>query len=184
MGRRPKALSHRAVNAALGRAAKLASSRIPDQEPEPTENVTAHAAKLTLPPFEEESLDSELHLGSVPMPDGNGECSWNGDVNYVASDSDGDWKSTANEEDSDSGLSELEGTDLINSLQKQLELEVAALSAPTPYEKINQPISSKDWAKAEANRALGCSGLSKRTLRRKAKDKRDGAIEREQTLNS
>jgi hypothetical protein len=33
----------------------------------------------------------------------------------------------------------------------------------SPYEKINQPISSKDWAKVEANRALGYSGLSKKT---------------------
>ncbi|KAJ7616728.1 hypothetical protein B0H17DRAFT_1152613 [Mycena rosella] len=197
MGRRTKVPGHLAAKAALARASRHPSSATTPHFTNPSES--QHALKADslsdLGPVDEPknwepnpeiSGGGQDHEYPGSEPVSGEECSWNGTVNHAAmSDSESDWKSAPDgDSDSDSDLSELEGTDLINSLENELEQEIAALAFMTPYQELTQPISSKDWKKAERNRALGYSGLSDRVIRRKKQEKRENATKKEESLKS
>ena len=111
------------------------------------------------------SLNQFYHEDFVSTAD-SGECQWDGTVNHIPSDSeDPDW-SDMSDSDSEEEFSELEGEELLESLQMRLEKELELLSVPTPYEKIAAPVTSKQWAKAESNRCFSYNGQSVRTKRR------------------
>jgi hypothetical protein len=81
------------------------------------------------------------------------ECDWDGSVNYYPS-SDSEFEENDSDDgygSEDSEFSELEGEDLKESLQKVLEAELALLTQPTPYEDIQQTVTSQEWKKAEKN---------------------------------
>lgn len=199
MGRRRKVPPHKTAAAALARASRHPSSSshpssyqassepatadpdLSDAEDVPREQGKSPQSGNLIPDFPESELSD---LESVS--DGENECSWDGGVNHIISDSDGDWESTGDGEGigSDSDLSELEGPELVESLHSQLEREIAAFARATPYEKINQPMSAKDWKKVEANRALGYTGHSERTKRRRGKEERDVAERKAASMKS
>ena len=108
------------------------------------------------------------------ISESDSECHWDGGVNNIAldsdSESDGDWQTDS---DAESELSELEGEELVESLQTQLQNELKSLSVPSPYEVISQSHTSEDWTKAEGNRSLGYNKLSDRTKRRREHDARE-----------
>jgi hypothetical protein len=130
--------------------------------------------------------ESELPDLEPVSDDDQNECSWDGGVNHTLSDSEADWKSTENSDDegadSDSGLSELEGPDLVESLKNQLEQEIAALSHATPYERIKAPISSTHWKKTESNHGLGYTRNSDRTRHQRQKDVRDAVEHKAESI--
>lgn len=112
------------------------------------------------------------------------ECSWQGGVNHIPTDS--EWEVAESNSTSDSGsdegseLEELEGAELLNSLQREMEmvdsLVPAAGRTPTAYELLDpRKLTAKDWKKAESNRHLGYNGLSGRTQRRKEQQAREKA---------
>jgi hypothetical protein len=123
------------------------------------------------------------------------ECtSWTGGVNHVFSDSedeDPSWTDTDTGTESENSdfddLEELEGEELIKSLQMKcqheldLELDLKQLATPTPYESLLQTKTPKDWKIVESRRALGYNGRSNRRKREVAqeireKDARDKVI--------
>ena len=111
--------------------------------------------------------------------DNDEECHWDGRISHIPSDSDSDSEFTwSTGSDTEEEFSELEGDELVGSLQKQLEAEIKMLRQPTPYELITKSRTAKEWVKAESNRSLGYNGLSERTKRRndqqaRAKEKVD-----------
>ncbi|KAI3603999.1 hypothetical protein WG66_000778 [Moniliophthora roreri] len=86
-------------------------------------------------------------------------CGWDGTVNYVSLDSkdlDGEWDS---EWESDGDWN---GEDVSQAVLEQMRLEAAGkleqLLKAAPHEQITQPLTRKQWEKAETNRGLGCNG--------------------------
>ncbi|KAJ6565078.1 hypothetical protein B0H10DRAFT_2239222 [Mycena sp. CBHHK59/15] len=154
-----------------------------EDAPQEEEKTPVQGPRHSIPDFPESELPD---LEPVSDSDGDNECSWDGGVNHIVSESEKDWKPAADEEGigSDPDLSELEGPELVESLHHQLEREVAALDRATPYEKINQPMSAKNWKKVEANRALGYTGHSERTNRRRAKEERSAAENKAASVKS
>jgi hypothetical protein len=100
------------------------------------------------------------------------ECRWDETVNHWLADSDSDftWTDSDGEEESDSEFSELEGDDLLKSLQSSLEAKLDILNQPTAYETIKEGLTSEGWKKAEEHRSLGYNGQSDRTKRWHAKE--------------
>ncbi|KAJ7708564.1 hypothetical protein B0H14DRAFT_2646573 [Mycena olivaceomarginata] len=191
MGRQKKVPAHLAAAAARARNARhpVAPTLPPQNSPEPggpgSPPAEPDTQARTILSFSESELPD---LETVSDNEGENECSWDGGVNHSISDSGSDWNSTENSDhansDSDSDLSELEGPDLVQSLQTQLEQEIHALGRATAYETINAPISTKNWRQAEANRALGYTGNSDRTKRRREKKARDGADLKAESIKS
>jgi hypothetical protein len=102
------------------------------------------------------------------------ECEWTGGVNHIlSSDSEFHWTDSDTDTDSESDFSELEGQELIGSLQACLDRELAILGEQTPYDKLSQQtLTTKAWKEAEAKRGFGYTGNSDRTRRRKDKEAR------------
>ncbi|KAJ6576256.1 hypothetical protein B0H10DRAFT_1963606 [Mycena sp. CBHHK59/15] len=177
MGRRRKVAPHKTAAAAGARASRHPSSK------EGKRKTPVQGPRHSIPDFPESELPD---LEPISDSDGDNECSWDGGVNHIVSESEKDWKPAADEEGigSDSDLSELEGPELVESLHHQLEREVAALARATPYEKINQPMSAKNWKKVEANRALEYTGHSERKKRRRAKEERSAAENKAASVKS
>jgi hypothetical protein len=127
---------------------------------------------------EHESTSSAAQRGSKGC-ESESECDWHGGVNHFPSDSDwdslndSDWKTDSSSESDFGDVSELEGDELIESLQATLEAEMQIISIPTPYEQILKPHTSGDWRKAESNRSLGYNKLSGCTQRRQALEARE-----------
>lgn len=121
-----------------------------------------------------------------PAPDIE-ECCWDGTVNHYLDDDNGfpDWIEDEDEDEDD--IIEMEGPELVESLNKKFMEELETLEAaarsqkPTAYENIMQRHTKKDWEKAESNRGFGYNGLSSRTKRRhnqdaRKKEKRDAVL--------
>jgi hypothetical protein len=105
------------------------------------------------------------------------ECEWEGGVNHVlSSDSGTDWTKSDSDSDPQSDFSELEGQELVESLQSCLEKELEMLGSQTPYEKVLiRRLTLGDWKKAEGNRGFGYTGNSDRSKRRKEQQAREKA---------
>jgi hypothetical protein len=130
------------------------------------------------PDSDHESTSSAVQQGSRDC-ESESECDWDRGVNHFPSDSDwdslndSDWETDSSSESDFGDVSELEGDELVESLQAMLEAEMQILSIPTPYEQILKPHTSGDWKKAERNRRLGYNKLSGRTQRREALEARE-----------
>lgn len=75
--------------------------------------------------------------------------------------------SDADEED-DSDIEELDGIELVESLQRELESKDILAVEASAYDTLNpHKITAQVWKKAESNRHLGYTGNSARTGRRK-----------------
>jgi hypothetical protein len=100
------------------------------------------------------------------------ECEWMGGVNHVlSSDSEFYWTDSDMDSDSESDFSELEGQELIGSLQACLEKELKMLGTVTPYEQFTQQtLTTDEWKRAESKRGFGYTGNSDRTRRRKEQE--------------
>jgi len=106
---------------------------------------------------------------------------WMGGVNNHLivtddSDSDAEWESNS----SDDEVDELEGDELVESLQREIEHEIQLLQElePTPssqYERLKTVVSAKEWEKAEQNWGLGYNGCGKRTQMRQCQEARENA---------
>ena len=108
-------------------------------------------------------LVHSVDIGSDPPSDSE-ICFWDGGVNHYPSDVEETthWNSDSEEE----GFSDLQGDELLQSLQKtqQKELErIENVSKPTAFDKMSQDLTSEEWKKAESNRHLGYSKGSTRT---------------------
>jgi hypothetical protein len=133
------------------------------------------------------AVDKFRHGSSITITDDDAEsqaesdCGYDGGVNMNLSDSDEDgtdW--TDSDEES---LSEFSGEELERNLQ-ELRKEAEALWEPEVNWKLMERKSSKDWEKAEKNRALGYTGLSDRTRQRHEKQARDRAALRKAAQTS
>jgi predicted Mrr-cat superfamily restriction endonuclease len=130
-------------------------------------NITAHSISET-------ELDSDSDSGVTVT-------AWTGCVNnhlIVTDDSgsDSEWESNS----SDDEVDELEGDELVESLQREIEHEIQLLQElePTPssqYERLKTVVSAKEWEKAEQNRGLGYTGRGKRTQRKQRQEVRENA---------
>jgi hypothetical protein len=109
------------------------------------------------------------------LPSDNDEvCHWNGGISHIPSDSDSDSEfSWATDSDTEDEFSELEGDRLVESLQKQLEMEIEMLHQPTAYKMITKSCTAKEWTQAETKRGLGYNGLSVRTKCRNGQQARE-----------
>ncbi|KAF8977234.1 hypothetical protein BDQ17DRAFT_1440745 [Cyathus striatus] len=113
------------------------------------------------------------------------ECAWDGTVNHWASENDSDdsdyWESedstssSGSETDSEDEFFELEGEELVKSLERQVWHEVEELEQchVTGYEAIQRKISKKEWKIAEQLQVTytGNSDQSKQRHNKKARDK-------------
>ncbi|KAM6489024.1 hypothetical protein JOM56_015514 [Amanita muscaria] len=132
-------------------------------------------------------------LGSEPHDsDTESDCEvtkWLGGVIYISSGEESEAES-----ENDSGgewiEDELEGTELMESLKKQVEKRIDSepeeleLTCHTPYATISRSISEQDWKKAESNRSLGYNRHSERTRQRqnqKARIKEEKDCETQRT---
>jgi hypothetical protein len=124
---------------------------------------------------------SPEHIITEELPDDDFECTrWTGGVNHHVSsesDSDSDFGLSTSESESEEEFSELEGDDLLESLQRQAAEEAELLKKPTPYEELKRNIQAPEWKKAEAKRGFGYTGNSGRTKRRHEKVARDKGVE-------
>ncbi|KAI6038742.1 hypothetical protein EDC04DRAFT_2603669 [Pisolithus marmoratus] len=84
------------------------------------------------------------------------QCSWDGRVSCLAHDT------AASDDDSHSEVEvwELEGAELLQSLQLHFKKENELLTTPTPYQLLWNGTSPREWDKAEKNCHLGYNGLS------------------------
>lgn len=123
---------------------------------------------------QQKSADPDSHSPREIVEDTPAEeCGWDGTLNHaLSSDSefcwtDSEWAGTSDDDDSD--ISELEGDELYQHINHQLELEIQELTNPTPYQKINETargMTSKDWKKVESGYRV-YSGNSQRTKQRR-----------------
>jgi hypothetical protein len=152
-----------------------------------------HKPKPNIPltetiPESESFVDAVVDLATDPIDvDWQYNCGYNGGVNRE--DSETEYQPGTSSDESESGaesLDDLSGDELELNLQQQRErlAELAALMRPTPYSQIRDPKTVHQWAKAEANRALGYNGQSGRTKRRKDKEARDREAFRKQVQTS
>ncbi len=94
-----------------------------------------------------------LEHEAIPVSDDFGiqntaeECGWDGMVNHILS-SDND--SEFDDETDESDFGELEGNELIESLELGLAREVEQLCRTTPYGHVTKNISSQQWKEAES----------------------------------
>jgi len=63
---------------------------------------------------------------------------------------------------SDDCMSEMEGQELRDSLELQMEGEIEQIQEGRAYEVLMREINAGQWKKAETNRSLGYNGLSRR----------------------
>ena len=66
---------------------------------------------------------------------------------------------------SDDYMSKMDGQELRDSLENQMEREIEQMEGgenPTAYKVLMREIKANQWRKAETNRSLGYNGLSKR----------------------
>jgi hypothetical protein len=102
---------------------------------------------------------------------------WRGGVNnhliiieLSSDDNDSDFTDTDMESQlSEDEIDELEGDELVESLQKEIESEIRMLnnlSNENAFTQITMARTKKEWKKIEANRSLGYTGNSVRTQRR------------------
>ena len=142
--------------AAAARAAKANKSA------EPTQKDSKRAAIEIL----DSNSDSD---GNSDHTEVESKCGWDGDVNQAGESDDDDYSSDSGEE-----LQELEGIELLQSLELCSTKEKELQAASAQYLELLRNVSQKEWEKAETNRGLGYSGLSVRTKRRhnqKAREK-------------
>jgi len=94
---------------------------------------------------------------------------WSGGVNnhLVVSENDSDfddmeWDSDSSEDEVD----KLEGAELVDSLQREIEHEICLLQElePTPYERLMTVVTEKEWKRAEQKRGLGYNGCGERNV--------------------
>ena len=108
--------------------------------------------------------------------------SWTGGVKnhlIISDDIDSDFDNTEWEvEYSEDDLDDLEGEELIESLQKEIEHEISLLEElnTTPYEKISQVnLTTKKWKNVEKKRGFGYNGHAERTQRKHRQRAREKA---------
>jgi len=87
-----------------------------------------------------------------------------------------EWESNS----SDDEVDELEGDELVESLQREIEHEIQLLQEvePTPssqYERLKTVVSAKEWEKAEQNQGFGYNGRGERTQRKQCQEARENA---------
>lgn len=92
---------------------------------------------------------------------------------------------------------EMEGDELLLSLQKQMEVEMWVLekrsngdgdmyeepAKPATNDILMRGISAKEWKRAEANRSLGYDGHSEQTQQRHRNEARKGVQLNEKSKN-
>jgi hypothetical protein len=124
-----------------------------------------------------------VDIGSDPPSDSE-ICSWNGGLNHYPSDVEKTTHWDSDSESEEDGFSDLEGDELLESLQKVQEKDLKRLenvSKLTAFDKMSQNLTSEEWKKAESNRHLGYSKGSTRTQRRhdleaRRKEEKDSVI--------
>lgn len=121
-------------------------------------------------------LDQSSDMGSDCEQDV--ACGYTGGVNYTWSDTESESSDTEGEGWADEELTDLEEDDL-PPVQPQLEQPLH-----TPSQTMFGQLSAQQWADAEANRALGYNGLSRRTQQRKDQKARKEHEEREKAKAS
>jgi len=91
-------------------------------------------------------------------------CSW---VGLKHDSSDVEKKNHRNSDSEEDGFLDLEGDELLQSLQKAQEKDLERLgnvSKPTPFDKISQNPTLEEWKRTESNQHLGYSKGSMKTL--------------------
>ena len=165
-GRRKK---WRAISAAHARDAKArkASSK-------PTESVSSpdpiEIEVVDLQSDEEQEAEATTWPGGVE----NHEL-WGSDSEYSSTEEDlptedGELIMDSSEDE----FSELEGKELVESLQRRQEHEAELVEEVTGYGKVaSSRLTGTEWRKAESSRKLGYNGLSARTKRFHAQKARE-----------
>jgi hypothetical protein len=101
---------------------------------------------------------------------------WTGGVNnhlIVTDVSDSD---TSNSSDDEVDELELEGDELVESLQREIEHEIQLLQELEPTPSILKTVvSAKEWEKAEQNQGFGYNGRGERTQRKQRQEARENA---------
>jgi hypothetical protein len=80
---------------------------------------------------------------------------------------------TDDETDDEEEFRELEGDELLQSLQQQGEGEHAAIEASNRFRELQRTITKKEWKKAESSKQGVYKGGASSTQRREAKNARD-----------
>jgi hypothetical protein len=117
---------------------------------------------------------STRHNKSEELKTDSGEsdldCGYEGGINCDPSDDEED--SEDDEWSDDESLAELEGDELEANLSALRE-EAKSWDAPNVFKQMMSPKDSKEWNKAEANRALGYDKNSSHTQERRRKEARE-----------
>jgi hypothetical protein len=141
----------------------------------PRKQTTTPEAEWAQPCTDTPDLPMESDLES--------DCQYVGGVNHDYSDTSDDEDWSDSESNCSESLSELEGSELEDSLQG-LQAEVSDLDALSKFEKFLMPKSAGEFKKAEKDRGLGYTGLSLRTKQRREKEARERAAFRESVKKS
>ncbi|KIJ39220.1 hypothetical protein M422DRAFT_258109 [Sphaerobolus stellatus SS14] len=147
---------------------------------------------------EEQPIDDNGSSEPIVISDSEDDvCSWSGGVictpdihgtddGYITVwDTEEEIESVGEQGDNDI-FEVLQGEEVIDGLQKscKMQQDLEELSTPTSYERIMGVKGSKQWRKAESNRALGYNGLSerrKREIRQENREKEAAAAKMQET---
>ncbi|KAK7042832.1 hypothetical protein R3P38DRAFT_3449566, partial [Favolaschia claudopus] len=165
-------------------AARARAARHPPKPPTPLEEPSESQEDQRGLHNETNFPAMDLDTPSNPLPplepdfdlsfdDSDSECGYEGGVDHEPSDDEYLCELDRDSDFTDSDLSEFD-EEMIECLKKELE----ALAKPTPFEKVRETKSNKEWAKAEANRGLGYNGHSERTTFRRNAEARERETKR------
>lgn len=126
---------------------------------------TKHEAKRTSTLIEVPEID----LTGVPSD--TEETRWTGGVNHdpETENSDFSWEEESDSPESEEGVTDDEDPKLVERLQRSVEHRRHLLNMVTAYKVLMAEATAVDWKKAECKRALGYTGNSARTIRRRDK---------------
>jgi hypothetical protein len=152
----------------------------------------ARAGRATIQINDAHTTASETRPEVILIDDNSDvDCGYTGGVNYTSySDEENNvndaWESSDSNTDSEQ-IGEMEGEELEKSLQALkavIELHEGTKTETMIFDSLGKDMSSKAWEKAESNRALGYSGNSGRSKRRRNKKARDQAEAQEAAKTS
>ena len=149
-----------------------------------TNNRQAAAAKIPIWPISD-GIQVTIEPKVIFIDDESDDCGYTGGVNYTSYSDEEDNVDNVWFDDSDTEseqIDEMEGEELDRSLQAlkaAIELYEGQGKEKTILDQLGKDMSSNDWTKVESNRALGYLGNSGRSKRRKDKNARDQAQDRE-----
>ncbi|EPT01617.1 hypothetical protein FOMPIDRAFT_41382 [Fomitopsis schrenkii] len=118
--------------------------------------------------------NSETEESDSDSSRGPKNCTWDGTVNHEVEE---DWpEEDSGDESSDDEVVELEGDELLASLQRVAEHKAHLRRIrDNSYTEMLRPLTGSDWKGIEKNRRLGYNGQSERTKRRKNLNARNKA---------